>query len=83
MNDDLEFINEKIKNEPVSLPESLSGAAVAQLVSGEAQAKPKKRRYRTVIVSLAAALAILSKGERHYQKCYERLASGQWQEVGA
>ena len=33
--------------------------------------------------SYAATVAILSKGERRYQKCYERLASGQWQEVGA
>ena len=39
--------------------------------------------YSLKVTSYEAAVAILSKGERRYQKCYERLASGQWQEVGA
>ncbi len=59
MNEDLDFLQNKINEAPAALPDALSEETVASLVQSETQAKPKKRRYRTVIVSLAAALVLL------------------------
>ena len=59
MNEDLDFLQNKIDEVPAALPDALSEDTVVSLVQGETQAKPKKRRYRTVFVSLAAALVLL------------------------
>ena len=39
--------------------------------------------YSLRVSTYAAAEAILSQGDKRYQKCYRRLPDGQWQEVEA
>lgn len=39
--------------------------------------------YSLRVSAYAAAEAILSQGEKHYQKCYRRSTDGKWQEVEA
>lgn len=59
MNEDQKFITEKIEEAPAVLPEALQEENIVAAVQEVTPAKPKNHRYRTVFISLAAALVIV------------------------
>ncbi|MBQ7638900.1 MAG: beta-propeller domain-containing protein [Clostridia bacterium] len=59
MKKDIDFIKERLQNEAVELPQTLSGDSIVSLVANETQAKAKKRNIVPYLVSAAAVFAIV------------------------